>query len=247
MKLIPALVNLFRGADIKAADAISDPIRDGELAIRDAQKEVDQFLGQIHQLMTNTGVLDSQLRDARADLDKYDTIARRAAAAGNRDDVAAAVAAKQQAEKTVATLTTNVEANRTLEKKLRQQLADARQKIATAEMNKARLSANLSGNKMRGNLAKASVEFSGKSKGLAALNQLEEANRKESAAADAWESLAGDAPEAKVASLEDKYGGASGTVDDEVERLMLSAGRSSQPLQLGDAQEVRALPPPQER
>ncbi|HEV7868888.1 MAG TPA: PspA/IM30 family protein [Chthoniobacteraceae bacterium] len=236
MKLIPALVNLFRGADQKAADALADPIRDGAFAIQDAQKEVDQFLGQIHQLMTNTGMLESQLRDARADADKYDTIARRAAAAGNRDDVAAAVAAKQQAEKTLATLTTNVQSNRALEKKLRQQLTDARQKIATAEMNKARLSANLSGNKLRGNLAKASVEFSGKSKGLAALGRLEEADRKESAAADAWESLSLDTPDAKAASLEDKYGGATGSLDDEVERLMLSSGHTPPPLALPPSQ-----------
>jgi phage shock protein A len=238
MKLIPALVNLFRGADASAAEALSDPIRDGELAIQDAQKEIDRFLGQIHQLMTNTGMLESQLRDAKGDLDKYDTIARRAAAAGNREDVAAAVAAKQQADQTVATLAKNVEANRALEKKLRQQLTDARQKIANAEMNKARLSANLGGNKLRGNLAKASVEFTGRSKGLAALGKLEEANRKESAAADAWESLAQDTPEGKVASLEDKYGGASGSVDDEVERLMLSAGKgNTQHLQLRPASE----------
>jgi phage shock protein A len=232
MKLIPALVNLFRGVDEKVANALSDPIRDGNLAIKDAQKEVDQFLGQIHQLMSNTGVLESKLRDARADADKYDLISRRAAAAGNREDVAAAVSAKQQAEKTVATLATNVEANRALEKKLRDQLADARQKIATAEMNKARLSANLSGNKLRGNLAKASVEFSGKSKGLAALGQLEEADRQASAAADAWETLSLDTPAAKAASLEDKYGSASGSLDDEVERLMLSSGRASKPLSL---------------
>lgn len=229
MKLIPALVNLFRGADEKAANALSDPIRDGGLAIKDAQKEVDKFLGQIHQLMTNTGLLESQLRDARAGADKYDTISRRAAAAGNREDVAAALAARQQAEKMVATLTTNVEANRSLEKKLRQQLTDARQKIATAEMNKARLAANLTGSKLRGNLAKASVEFSGQSKGLAALNRLEEADRKESAAADAWETLSLDTPDAKAASLEDKYGGAAGSLDDEVERLMLSSGRAAPP------------------
>jgi phage shock protein A len=240
MKLIPALVNLFRGADAKAAEALADPVRDGELAIRDAQKEVDQFLSQIHQLMTNTGVLESQLRDARADLDKYDLIARRAAAAGNRDDVAAAVQAKQQAEKTLTTLTTNVEANRALETKLRQQLNVARQKIATAEMNKARLAANIGGNKLRGNLAKASVEFSGKTKGLAALDKLEEASRKESAAADAWESLSQDTPAAQAASLEDKYGAASASVDDEVERLMLSAGRSTPPLQLPSRQQSEA-------
>lgn len=242
MKLIPALLNLFRSADSRAADALADPVRDGELAIRDAQKEVDQFLGQIHQLMTNTGILDTQLRNARADVDKYDIISRRAAAAGNRDDVAAAVAAKQKAEQLAATLTQNVEANRTLEKKLRQQLADARHKIAEAEMNKARLSANIAGNKLRGNLAKASVEFSGKSKGLAALNRLEEASNKESAAAEAWETLALDTPEAKAASLEDKYGGAAGSVDDEVERLMMSAGQRTQRVQLIE-EEQKLLPP----
>jgi len=232
MKLIPALVNLFRGVEEKAANALSDPIRDGGLAIKDAQKEVDKFLGQIHQLMTNTGLQESQLRDARADTDKYDTISRRAAAAGNREDVAVALAARQQAEKTATTLATNVEANRALEKKLRQQIADARQKIATAEMNKARLAANLTGSKLRGNLAKASVEFSGKSKGLSALGRLEDADRKESAAADAWESLALDTPDAKAASLEEKYGGAAGSLDDEVERLMLSSGRATPPLSL---------------
>ncbi len=242
MKLVPALLNLFRSADARAADALADPVRDGELAIRDAQKEVDQFLGQIHQLMTNTGLLETQLRNARADADKYDVISRRAAAASNREDVIAAVAAKQKAEQLVTTLTQNVEANRTLEKKLRQQLADARHRIASAEMNKARLSANLAGNKLRGNLAKASVEFSGKAKGLSALNRLEEASNKEFAAAEAWETLALDTPEAKAASLEDKYGGAAGTVDDEVERLMMSAGQRTERVQLLD-QEQKLLPP----
>ncbi len=220
MKLIPALINLFRRADESAASAISDPVKDGKLAIQDAQKEVDQFLGQIHELMTSTAVMEGQLRDARAEVEKYDMIAKRAAAAGNREDVTAAVSAKQNAMKTFETLSRNVEANRTLERKLRQQLADARQKIAEAEMNRARLSANISGNKLRGNLAKASVEFGGKSKGLAALNQLDEANRREAAKADAWEMLSADTPEAKAKSLEDKYGGVNASVDAEVEALM---------------------------
>lgn len=220
MKLIPALINLFRGADAAAANAISDPVRDGKLAIQDAQKEIDQFLGQIHELMTSTSMMESQLRDARGEAEKYDVIARRAAAAGNRDDVAAAVAAKQRAMKTYETLANNVEANRTLERKLRQQLADARQKVAEAEMNRARLAANVSGNKLRGNLAKASVEFAGKSKGLAALGQLEEASRREEAKANAWEALAGDTPEAQAKSLEDRYGGINASVDAEVEALM---------------------------
>lgn len=230
MKLIPALINLFRGADAAAANAISDPVRDGKLAIQDAQKDVDQFLGQIHELMTTTAVMEGQLRDARAEAEKYDMIARRAAAAGNRDDVTQAVAAKQRAVKTYETLAQNVEANRTLERKLRQQVADARQKIAEAEMNRARLAANVSGNKLRGNLAKASVEFSGKSKGLAALGQLEEASRREEAKADAWEALAADTPEAKTKSLEDKYGSGNVSVDAEVEALMSGGGQPPEQL-----------------
>lgn len=237
MKLIPALINLFRRADESAANALSDPVSDGKLAIQDAQREVNHFLGQIHELMTTTAVMEGQLRDARAEVEKYDVIARRAAAAGNRDDVTAAVSAKQGAMKTFETLATNVEANRSLEKKLRQQLADARQKIAEAEMNRARLSANITGNKLRGNLAKASVEFTGKSKGLAALNQLEEASRRESAKADAWETLSTDTPEAKAKSLEDKYGGAGASVDAEVEALMSGGGKPQQ-LEGGKAPEL---------
>ncbi|MES2570380.1 MAG: PspA/IM30 family protein [Verrucomicrobiota bacterium] len=227
MKLLSALSNVFRRIDEDAANALANPLRDGAMAIEDAQKQVDAFTRQIHELMTNTGMLQKQLSNAQSEVAKFDGFARRAAAAGNRDDVTEAVAAKQRAQATLDTLTNNVAANKSLEAKLRMQLADARSRIATAEMNKARLAANIGGNKLRGSLAQASVEFSSKNKGLAALDNLEKAAQKEEASANAWQELAGDTPGARAASLDDKYGGASASVNDEVERLM--AGTPPQP------------------
>ncbi|MDB6153667.1 MAG: hypothetical protein JWL90_2120 [Chthoniobacteraceae bacterium] len=224
MKLLSALSNVFRRIDEDAANALANPLRDGAIAIEDAQKQVDAFTRQIHELMTNTGTLQSQLNNAQAEVAKFDAFARRAAAAGNRDDVTEAVAAKQRAQATLDTLNKNITANKALEAKLRTQLADARSRIATAEMNKARLAANIGGNKLRGSLAQASVEFSGKNKGLAALDNLEKAAQKEEASANAWQELAADTPAGRVTSLEDKYGGTSGSVNDEVERLMSGSG-----------------------
>src|SRR4051795_8866675 len=134
MKIIPALVNLFRRVDEDAANALSDPLRDGALAIEDAKKQIDAFTRQIHELMTNTGMLQSQLNNAQAEMNKYDGFARKAAAAGNREDVIEAVAGKQRIQGTVDTLTNNIAANKALETKLRNQLADARSRIANAEM-----------------------------------------------------------------------------------------------------------------
>lgn len=227
MKVLTALSNLFRSVDEDAANALANPLRDGALAIEDAQKQVDAFTRQIHELMTSTGVLQNQLSHAQSEVNKFDSFARRAAAAGNREDVTEAVAAKQRAQVTLDTMTSNVAANKSLEAKLRTQLADARSRIATAEMNKARLAANIGGNKLRGSLAQASVEFSSKNKGLAALDNLEKAAQKEEASANAWQDLAQDAPGAKSASLENKYGAVNGAVDDEVERLMAGSQSSA--------------------
>jgi phage shock protein A len=229
MKIIPALVNLFRRVDEDAANALSDPLRDGALAIEDAKKQIDAFTRQIHELMTNTGMLQNQLNNAQAEMNKYDGFARKAAAAGNREDVVEAVAGKQRIQATLETLANNIAANKSLETKLRTQLADARSRIATAEMNKARLAANIGGNKLRGSLAQASVEFSGKNKGLAALDNLEKAAAKEDAAANAWQALAADSPEGRGELLDIKYGSVNAQVDDEVERLM-NAAASKPPL-----------------
>lgn len=223
LKVLTQLGNLFRQTDQNMADSLKDPVRDAGFAIEDAQKEIDDFRTQIHELMTNTQDLKKQLINATADVEKFDGFAKAAAGKGNREDVVEAVTSRQRAQGLVDTLTKAITANEEKEKTFQQQIADRMTQIANAETNKARLAATLASNQIREKSAKAAVQIGQKSKGLQALDELQRQVDHADSSAAAWEKLQADTPEAKQQSLEAKYGSANADVDGEVDRLMKAA------------------------
>ena len=217
-----ALKNWFRGKKDKAAEAMSDPIRDGKYAIEDSEERIKMFQTKVAKFMAVQKQLDREISTREKEIEKWTNIAQKAAKAGNREDVANAVEAKQRAEGVLKEKQAQHAKNEEILKQLRAQVQSAVAKIAKAKSNHAQLVARHEGAQVRKELAQASTEFGGDGP-LAELDDLQKAVDTEEAEAEAFEEMATTA--AGSSSLEEKYStGNSSEVDDEVARMMAEAG-----------------------
>ncbi len=213
-----AIKNVIRGKSSQLAEKISDPIRDGKLAIEDSKKQIAVFTGKIAKLTAQTKLQIRKRDELLAEVNKYQSIAVRAAEMGNRDDARQAIEMRLSAENRFNRLNIEIEQNTQVLKNLRQGLGAARAKVANAQSNIVSLEARREGARIRTELAKASMDFSAGSSPLAALDNLEKAVLTEEANAEAWEELAQISHPAKA--LEEKYSGGSLSVEVELEKLM---------------------------
>jgi phage shock protein A len=230
--ILQAVHNWFRAKNQEAAEALSDPVRDGKLAITDSESQISEFTSKIAGLIAETKNMERQLADAKSESAKYQNVAAAALRAGNEADARSAIALKQKAEQQTATFQAQLTANNTLVSKLRDQLNTARLKVATARSNITQLQARSSAAKIRTDLAKASTEFNSKQGGLAALDNLETSVNKQESEAEAYEELAGSSS-APGQELIEKYSSGEASVDDELQRMKAA---------LPDAPTPRLLP-----
>lgn len=219
-----AIANWFRGKKDKAAEALSDPIRDGKFAIEDSEKRIKEFQTKVAKFMAVQKQLEREISQQEREVEKWSNIAAKAAKAGNREDVVQAVEAKQRAESVLEEKRKQHAKNEEILRQLRHQVQMTIAKIAKAKSNHTQLVARHEGAKVRKELAQASSDFGTGSGPLAELDDLQKAVDAEEAEAEAFEEMA--ATSAGPATLEDKYGKASSSsVDDEVARLMAQAGK----------------------
>lgn len=228
--ILTAVSNWFRTKNMEAAQAMSDPVGEGKLAIADSQKQIADFTSKIATLIAQTKLFERQLSDSRGDVTKYQNVAAAALRAGNENDAREALTLKQKAEQQANTIQTQLTSNNTLVTKLRDQLNTARLKVANAQSNITQLQARASAAKIRTDLARASTQFSSSQGGLAALDNLENAVNKQESEAEAYEELAIEAGPAGQ-NLVEKYSIAGGgAVDDELQRMkqqLLGGGSTS--------------------
>lgn len=221
--LFKAIGNFFRAKKNDLAQSIADPVRDGKIAIEDSQKQIQKFTEQIARLMAETKRLEKDHAAAIKEEDKYLSIARKAAEAGNEADARQALEMKKRAEERKNSFSSELEKNQTLCNQLRQQLNRARAKVADAKNNLTRLEARSNAAKLRKDFAKAASEFNDNKSGLAALDDLEKSVNADESEAEAIEELVGSEYANSGDALEEKYGSTSGTaVDDELAALMAS-------------------------
>ncbi len=222
--LMKSLSNMIRDKKDQLADMMSDPVKDGKYAIEDSEKEIAEFTTKIAKLIAETRQLGKQKETAEEDAAKYMAIARSAAKRGNEDDVRQAIVMKNKAQERKVTLEDEMKRNEDLTAKLRNQLNNARVKVADAKSNLARLSARMEGAKVRKDLAKASTTFNNDDSPLAALNDLQRTVDQSEAEAEAWEEIAEQEDQNAGKNLEDKYmDGDQKAIDNEVAALMASA------------------------
>lgn len=223
MTLFKSIENLIRKKGDELENAISDPVANGRFAIEDSKKEADRFTQKIAELIAQTKGLEHQRDDAQAEIDKWSSIAEKAAEAGNADDVAQAVKSKQDAETRQKALQQEVTSNNALISDLRAKLDKVREQIATAESDLASLSAREEGAKVRADMAKAADSLSSGGSPIAALGDLRKKVEADENKAEALEEISVDSATAAKQSLEEKYTAGNSSVDDEVARLMEAA------------------------
>jgi len=217
--LLKSIDNWFRGKKDQAAAGLSDPIRDGRFAIEDSEHRVEQFQNKVARFIAVNKQLQREIETQRQEIEKWSSIARKAAAAGQEADVVQAVQAKQRAESVLGEKQKQHAQNEGIINTLRQQVQTAMAKVAQAKSNYAQLVARHEGAKVRKELAKASTDFGGRGP-LAELDDLQKAVDTQETEAEAFEEMAQVSAPGK--SLEDKYGATntSATVNDEVALLM---------------------------
>lgn len=215
------LRNLFRSASDKASDSLADPVRDGEYALQDAQKEANEFRGEIKNLIAANNVLVAQADEARNKENTFAALAKKinsSIQAGDTSEQTArdldqAINLAKLAGAKVELLTKEIQKNEALESKLRDQLDALQEKIDSGKVNFVALSASSAGLKLRERAAKSAANAEAGS-GVAALDNLAKAVQAQEASAEAWEELAASSPAGKEDSLLSRYGQDKGAVTD---------------------------------
>ncbi|MEI7776075.1 MAG: PspA/IM30 family protein, partial [Verrucomicrobiota bacterium] len=95
--LFQAIHNWFRAKNQEAAEALSDPVRDGKLAITDSEKQIEGFTSKIATLIAETKSLERQTAESTSEVSKYQAVAAQALQAGNEADARDAITLKQKA------------------------------------------------------------------------------------------------------------------------------------------------------
>lgn len=216
--LLKGIGNFLRGKRDEAAEKLKDDVRDGGFAIEDSKKKIAQYETSIAGYLATVKANEKKMAAFAEEIKKWNSIAIKAAKAGNEVDARQALAKKGEAKAQFDTMKKQVDQDRVAIEKLRNQLNVARQKVAQAESNLSRLSAQKEGAKIRKEMAKAAADFGGDDSPFGALDNLSKAVDTETAEAEAWEEMAGDRD--PDGALEDKYSGTDAGVDDELAKLM---------------------------
>ena len=71
-----ALSNTSRGLDGQIADALANPIRDGQIAIEDARKELRELTQTVAELVAANNKLELDYKAALSDINKFENLAK---------------------------------------------------------------------------------------------------------------------------------------------------------------------------
>ena len=217
--LFKSLSNLFRWKKKGLVKSLADPIRDGYLAIEDAEKMVVNFSGKLAEIMAGNKQLQREQKTAEGNVSKYQAIAEKAAIAAEEDDARLALEMKASAKKLIGTLEEEISRNAIVIAQLKDQLTKANARVSEAKRNMLNLEARYLGAGMRKGIAKTSSDF-GSGGPLQSLDDLDKAVNATEAEAEAWEELNHESGKASGDSLAEKYSVKSTEVEDELALLL---------------------------
>jgi len=218
--LFTSIKNFFRGKADDLAEKMADPVRDGKLAIKDSEGQIQKFTTQIARVMSETKRLEKDKQAAEKEIEKWMSIATNAAGSGDEDGARQALERKNAAQQKLDTFKKEFEKSQQLVNRLREDLNRAKAKVSKAKNNISRLEARSSAANIRKEFAKAQSNFNSNSSGLSALDDLEKSVESDECEAEAYEDLVGDELSSSGSVLEEKYGQPTSEVDDELAALM---------------------------
>ncbi len=212
-----ALKNKVRENKDKAAEKMSDPIRDGKFAIEDSKKTLAGIQSNIakysSQIKQNQRKLDTELNDVK----KWTNLSKKAAETQQEDKVRTCITNKAQAQSRADNLKKIITQDEAMLAKMKSQWQAHNNKVSQAESNHAQLA-------VRKQMAEARKQFAKSTQGLdsdscfAELDKLQSDVESTECEAEAYEEMA---PTDDLSSMEAEFGSTGdGAVDDEVAKLM---------------------------
>jgi phage shock protein A len=221
-KFWKSIQNTFRQKKDEAAEAMSDPIRDGKFAIEDSEKKLGDIQLNIAKYSASIKKNQRQLDTEMADVRKWGNLAKKAAEAAKVDDVTKCVSEKSQAQARADNLKKLIKTDETYLAKMKSQWQANNAKVGAAKSNHAQLA-------VRKQMAEARKEFAKGTQGLdsdncfAQLDKLADSVESDECEAEALEEMA---PTDTLSDMEASYGSTGdGAVDDEVAKLMAEAAK----------------------
>ena len=221
-KFWKSIQNTFRQKKDEAAEAMSDPIRDGKFAIEDSEKKLGDIQLNIAKYSASIKKNQRQLDTEMADVRKWGNLAKKAAEAAKVDDVTKCVSEKSQAQARADNLKKLIKTDETYLAKMKSQWQANNAKVGAAKSNHAQLA-------VLKQMAEARKEFAKGTQGLdsdncfAQLDKLADSVESDECEAEALEEMA---PTDTLSDMEASYGSTGdGAVDDEVAKLMAEAAK----------------------
>ena len=203
MGLFQTIKNIFRGAANNLDEALSNPERDGELGIKDAEASIVKYRTNIASLMTDTKVQEKKLTEAKKKESQWQSVLDRSIDANKEEDAQKAHIQLTQASESVSTLAGQIEKNNKLITKMKTDLNSLQNKIATIKNKMSNLKATNQSSSLRIQLAKSHESIGGDDSPFAALDKFEKSVNSKEAEAESWEELAGEGNESE--DLLEKY------------------------------------------
>ena len=219
-RLWKSLQNTWRKKKEDAAEALSDPVRDGKFAIEDSKKKLAEINGTIAKYSASIKKNERQLATETADIKKWGSLAKKAAEAGNEENVRKCITEKAQAQSRADNLKKQIKSDLAYKNKMKSDWQKKNNEVSQAESNHAQLA-------VRKQMAEARKEFAKGTQGLdsdscfAEMQKLNDIVESDECEAEALEEMA---PTDTLADMEAEYGSTGDSaVDDEVAKMMAAA------------------------
>ena len=212
--------NIIDQAAHNADQALKDPIRDAECAIRRGHEKIKGYRSQLRDLNAKTNELRTELLAEQAEVDKYDGYAKQFVAAG--DDASAEQALKEQErhEELVASAKEDIAANEATIKDLEANIRELEDLIERSESNLGRNRARLESAKLREELEDANSKDAAENDGLLAdLKAVDTAVKHQEARATAAKQTNAASSAGVARSLDEKIRGLGGQATSTSSRL----------------------------
>jgi len=205
-----------------AAEAMSDPIRDGKYAIEDSKSKLAEIQSSIAKYSASIKGNQRKLDTEMADVKKWGKLAAKAAEAANEEHVRKCITEKTQSQGRADNLKKLIATDERYLNQMKSQWQKNNAKVSQAESNHSQLA-------VRAQMAEARKEFAKGSAGLesdncfAELDKLQDSVEADECEAEALEELA---PSDDLGDMEAAYGATGdGAVDDEVAKMMKAAAK----------------------
>lgn len=212
--LFPKLRYRFRDAKQLIDEQLSDPVKDHGHRIDDAKAKVAEAKEQMAEAIVANKQLAQKHEAALRDVSKYFRLAETAAKAQDTEAVEKFIQEKQRAEARAKSCLTQIDANDHVIETVKKQLEERSNQIENAEANKEILEVQLTGTKLRQDMAKTGSGLS--EDDLGDLGKLQSHVNDELARAEAYEEVYGHTDQ----ELEDKYANEGETVNEEALALL---------------------------